>query len=58
MAAIRWRFCGADWQVLAVDKETEAIARLIQRTDLTSTHLQTQVEAFEILRLSRSGGSD
>jgi tellurite methyltransferase len=35
------------WQVLAVDKETEAIARLIQRTELTPTHLQTQIESFE-----------
>ncbi len=35
------------WQVLAMDKETEAIARLIQRTDLNPTHLQTQVSSFE-----------
>jgi len=35
------------WQVLAMDKETEAIARLIQRPDLNPTHLQTQVASFE-----------
>jgi len=35
------------WQVLAMDKETDAIARLIQRTDLNPTHLQTQVSSFE-----------
>jgi len=37
------------WQVLAVDKETEAIARLLQRPDLTPTYLQTQVDSFETL---------
>jgi tellurite methyltransferase len=35
------------WQVLAMDKETDAIARLTQRPDLNATHLQTQVASFE-----------
>jgi tellurite methyltransferase len=35
------------WQVLAMDRETEAIARLIQRSDLTPAQLQTQVTSFE-----------
>jgi tellurite methyltransferase len=35
------------WKVLAMDKETDAIARLVQRTDLNPTHLQTQVACLD-----------
>ncbi len=39
------------WQVLAIDKEPEAIARLTQRPDLNSALLETQIQTFETLVL-------
>ncbi|MBD2577804.1 class I SAM-dependent methyltransferase [Oscillatoria sp. FACHB-1406] len=37
--------CG--WEVLAVDAQPEAIARLLDRTDIDPARLKTQVERFE-----------
>ncbi|PSN12008.1 class I SAM-dependent methyltransferase [filamentous cyanobacterium CCT1] len=39
------------WRVLAIDGETEAIARLRQRDDCGRTHLETRVQRFEDLTL-------
>ena len=39
------------WHVLAVDGESEAIARLRQRQDINRTYLETRVQEFEVLTL-------
>lgn len=42
------------WQVLAIDGEEAAIARLLSRPDLDLDNLQTRIERFEELALPRS----
>lgn len=42
------------WQVLGIDGEMEAIARLRTRKDVDLTHLDTRIEAFEQLSLCKS----
>lgn len=39
------------WQVLAIDGEDEAIARLVNRPDINHDRLQTQIQRFEALTL-------
>ncbi|MGF1480706.1 MAG: class I SAM-dependent methyltransferase [Cyanophyceae cyanobacterium] len=39
------------WHVLAVDGEAEGITRLLQRPDINTAHLKTQVVRFEALQL-------
>ncbi|MEO1207901.1 MAG: class I SAM-dependent methyltransferase [Cyanobacteria bacterium J06638_20] len=39
------------WRVLAIDGESEAIARLRQRPDINRTYLETRVQRFENLIL-------
>lgn len=39
------------WQVLGIDGEAEAIARLTQRPDIDLTRLETHVDRFETLSL-------
>jgi len=40
-----------NWRVLAIDGESEAIARLRQRPDINRTYLETRVQRFEELVL-------
>ena len=42
------------WRVLAIDGESEAIARLRQRSDINRTYLDTRVQKFESLVLPPS----
>ena len=42
------------WQVLAIDGNEEAIAKLCDRQDIDSTRLETQVMRFESLTLPNS----
>lgn len=39
------------WQVLAIDGEAQAIARLLERPDMNRDRLQTQIQRFESLSL-------
>ncbi|MDX2232408.1 MAG: class I SAM-dependent methyltransferase [Leptolyngbyaceae cyanobacterium bins.349] len=43
-----------EWQVLAIDGEEAAIARLLNRPDIDLLNLQTRIERFEDLTLPRS----
>jgi len=43
-----------NWYVLAIDGEEAAIARLLNRPDITLGQLQTRIERFEELTLPRS----
>jgi len=40
-----------NWRVLAIDGESEAIARLRQRSEINRTYLETRVQKFENLAL-------
>ena len=40
-----------NWRVIAVDGESEAIARLRRRSDINRTYLETRVQRFEELTL-------
>ena len=42
-----------NWQVLAIDKEPEAINRLLTRADLNTKQLTTQIVSFETLELPK-----
>ncbi len=40
-----------NWQVIAIDGEPEAIARLRRRSDINRMYLETRVQRFEVLTL-------
>jgi trans-aconitate methyltransferase len=42
------------WNVMAIDGEPEAIARLLQRSDIDTELLQTRIARFENIELSES----
>ncbi|MDJ0571884.1 MAG: class I SAM-dependent methyltransferase [Pleurocapsa sp. MO_192.B19] len=43
-----------NWKVLAIDKEPDAIARLLSRSNLNTWQLTTQIISFEQLQLPKS----